>query len=41
MDAVSGGQDLTFNLAVLTAIGAVFIILAFIGFLRRDLPANG
>ena len=41
VDAVSGGQDLTFNLAVLTAIGTVFIILAFIGFLRRDLPANG
>jgi ABC-2 type transport system permease protein len=41
VEAVSGGESLTFNIAVLASIGAACIILAFLGFARRDLPANG
>jgi ABC-2 type transport system permease protein len=41
VDAVSGGESLSFNIAVLAALGAGCILLAFLGFARRDLPANG
>ena len=39
-----GGRRATslgFNIAVLAGIGAACIVLAFVGFARRDLPANG
>jgi ABC-2 type transport system permease protein len=41
VDAVSGAESLNFNMAVLAAIGAGCTVLALIGFIRRDLPANG
>jgi ABC-2 type transport system permease protein len=41
VDAVSACQSLAFNLAVLAGLGAVCITLAFLGFVRRDIPANG
>ena len=41
VDDVSTGESLLFNLAVLGAIGACCIILSFLLFIRRDLPANG
>jgi ABC-2 type transport system permease protein len=41
VDAASGAESLWFNIGVLTAIGAGCIVLAFLGFARRDLPANG
>src|SRR5262249_21650278 len=41
VDAVSAGESLNFNIAVLAAIGAGFVLLALLGFARRDLPANG
>jgi ABC-2 type transport system permease protein len=41
VDDVSTGEKLAFNLALLAAIGAACILLAFLGFVRRDLPANG
>jgi ABC-2 type transport system permease protein len=41
VDAVSAREFLSFNLAVLAAIAAGCIVLAFVGFARRDLPANG
>ncbi len=41
VDDVSAAESLPFNLAVLAGIGAACILLAFIGFVRRDLPANG
>lgn len=41
VDAVSAAEHLGFNMAVLAGIGAGCIVLAFLGFIRRDLPANG
>jgi ABC-2 type transport system permease protein len=41
VDDVSTGESLLFNLAVLWAIGLGCIILSFLLFIRRDLPANG
>lgn len=41
VDDVSTGELLLFNLAVLAAIGAGCILLSFLAFTRRDLPANG
>jgi ABC-2 type transport system permease protein len=41
VDAVAGGESLSFNIGVLAAIGAACIVVAFVGFNRRDLPANG
>jgi ABC-2 type transport system permease protein len=41
VDAVGAAEFLAHNIAVLTAIGAACIVLAFLGFVRRDLPANG
>ena len=41
VDAVEGGESLSFNIGVLAAIGATCILLAFLAFNRRDLPANG
>jgi ABC-2 type transport system permease protein len=41
VDAVGDGESLSFNIGVLAAIGAACIVLAFVGFNRRDLPANG
>jgi ABC-2 type transport system permease protein len=41
VDAVSAAESLNFNIAVLSAIGAGCVLLALLGFVRRDLPANG
>ena len=41
VDDVSTCESLLFNLAVLAAIGAGCILLSFLAFTRRDLPANG
>jgi ABC-2 type transport system permease protein len=41
VDAVTAAESLAFNVGVLTSIGAACIALAFLGFLRRDLPTNG
>ena len=41
VDAVSAAEYLGFNIAILAAIGAGCIVLAFVGFAARDLPANG
>jgi ABC-2 type transport system permease protein len=41
VDAVAGGESLSFNIGVLAAIGAACIVVAFVGFNRRDLPTNG
>jgi ABC-2 type transport system permease protein len=41
VDAVSSAQSLNFNLAVLAGLGAGCIVLAFLAFAHRDLPANG
>ncbi len=41
VDAVSTGEFLLFDMGILAAIGAACILLAFVGFIRRDLPANG
>ena len=41
VDDVSTGESLLFNISVLTAIGAACILLSFLTFTRRDLPANG
>ncbi len=41
VDDVSTAESLVFNLTVLAGIGAGCILLAFIGLIRRDLPANG
>ncbi len=41
VDDVSTGESLLFNLAVLASLGAGFIVLSFLAFIRRDLPANG
>ena len=41
VQAVAGDESLTFNIAVLAGIGAACIVLALVGFVRRDLPANG
>jgi beta-exotoxin I transport system permease protein len=41
VDAVSASEFLGRNMAILAAIGAGCILVAFLGFIRRDLPANG
>jgi beta-exotoxin I transport system permease protein len=41
VDAVAAAEHLGFDVAVLAGIGAGCILLAFLGFVRRDLPANG
>jgi ABC-2 type transport system permease protein len=41
VDAVTARESLWFNIALLAALGVGCIILAFLGFARRDLPANG
>ncbi|MGC8641372.1 MAG: ABC transporter permease subunit [Isosphaeraceae bacterium] len=41
VDAVAAAEHLGFDVAVLAGLGAGFIVLAFLGFVRRDLPANG
>jgi len=41
VDDVSTGDSLLFNLAVLAAIGTGCILLSFLAFILRDLPANG
>ena len=41
VDDVSTGESMLFNLAVLAGIGAGCILLSFLFFVRRDLPANG
>jgi ABC-2 type transport system permease protein len=41
VDAVSAAESLNFNLAVLAGLGAGCIVLAFLCFSQRDLPANG
>ena len=41
VDAVNSAEQLGQNLAILAGIAAVCIVLAFIGFVHRDLPANG
>ena len=41
VDDVSTGESMLFNLAVLAAIGTGCILLSFLAFIRRDLPANG
>lgn len=41
VDAVTTAEKLNFNLAVLAALGLACVILAFLAFVRRDLPANG
>ena len=41
VDAVAAAEHMSFDVAVLASIGAGCILLAFLGFVRRDLPANG
>jgi ABC-2 type transport system permease protein len=41
IELVADGNTLGFNLAVLAAIGAGFIVVAFLAFAVRDLPTNG
>lgn len=41
VDDVSTGESLVFNLSLLAALGAGCILLSFLVFIRRDLPANG
>jgi ABC-2 type transport system permease protein len=41
VDAVSTAESLNFNLAALTGIGVGCVVLAFLAFAHRDLPANG
>ena len=41
VDAVTAAELLGRNIALLAAIGGGCILLAFLGFVRRDLPANG
>jgi ABC-2 type transport system permease protein len=41
VDDVSTGESLVFNIAVLAAIGIGCIVLSFLLFIHRDLPANG
>ncbi len=41
VDAVDSAESLGGNLAILSVVGTLFIALSFIGFIRRDLPANG
>jgi ABC-2 type transport system permease protein len=40
VDAVGPAEHLGRDLAILAGLGAAFIVLAFVGFIRRDLPAN-
>jgi len=41
VDAVNAAESLGQNVAILAAVGSLFIALSFVGFIRRDLPANG
>jgi ABC-2 type transport system permease protein len=41
VDAVGAAEFLGRNMGILSGLGTAFILVAFIGFLRRDLPANG
>jgi ABC-2 type transport system permease protein len=41
IQAVSGGETYQLHLAILSGVGATFIVLAFAAFAVRDLPANG
>jgi ABC-2 type transport system permease protein len=41
IELVADGNTLGFNLSVLAAIGAGFILFAFLAFAMRDLPTNG
>jgi ABC-2 type transport system permease protein len=41
VQAVSGGESLSFDIAVLASLGVLCMVLALLGFARRDLPANG
>ncbi len=41
VELVTKGQSFEFNVAILAGIGASFIVLAFLAFAFRDLPANG
>jgi len=41
VDAVTGAEKLGFHIAVLAGIATTCIVLAFVGFAHRDLPANG
>ena len=41
IELVADGNTLGFNLSVLAAIGAGFIVVAFLAFAVRDLPTNG
>ncbi len=41
VELVTKGESLGFNLAILGGIGISCIILAFVAFAVRDLPANG
>ena len=40
VEVVTKGQTLAYNVGVLAAVGATGVILAFLAFLPRDLPAN-
>jgi ABC-2 type transport system permease protein len=41
IELVTKGESFEFNVAILTGIGASCIVLAFLAFAFRDLPANG
>jgi ABC-2 type transport system permease protein len=41
VQAVAGVESLIWDVSVLSGIGLFCLILAFLGFVRRDLPANG
>lgn len=41
VDAVEAAEHLGRDVAILIGLGVGFIVLAFLGFIRRDLPANG
>jgi putative exporter of polyketide antibiotics len=41
VELVGAGETLLFNVSVLTGLGAVLIMVAFIAFAVRDLPTNG
>jgi hypothetical protein len=41
VELVTKGESFQFNVAILSALGASCIVLAFVAFAFRDLPANG
>jgi hypothetical protein len=41
VEAVQGAEKLGFHIEVLAGIAATCIVLALVGFARRDLPATG